>query len=295
MRKNKQLSLALLVLITAVLACGTPGADPQPNETVQALTNSLNQTATAEAAPTNTPAPDATATPLSESQSAVGTAQSQATEISVAATGTRNIQATEQAIQAEGTAQAFIPIQQELQSLGIDTSAGRLAWTQDPLTLFAEGYLQYEADVQFVTVATDFVVATDVTWNTDFGTTGCGVVVRDNGDEEAGDRYLIVATRGGNGRVITSVQLDGNLVQDDTVDIYANGIDPLFEWQNDTTNRLVVIGRGNTFSIYTNGTFLGDFTPQSAFFERGFVAFVALNESGQTTCTFTNAYLWLIQ
>jgi hypothetical protein len=183
---------------------------------------------------------------------------------------------------------------QELQSLGVDTSAGRLAWTQDPLTLFAEGYLNYEFDVQFVTVATDFVVAADITWNTQFGSTGCGYVVRDNGDEEAGDRYLIVATRGGNGRVITGVQLDGNLVLDDSVDIYANGIDPAFQWQNDTTNRMVVIGRGNTFSIYTNGTFLGDFTPESAFFERGFVAFVALNESGTTTCTFTNAYLWLI-
>jgi hypothetical protein len=295
MKQKFSISLALFVLLTAVLACGVPGSDPPVNETVQALSNSINQTATAQSAPTNTPAPDATATPQSESQSAVGTAQTQATEISVAATGTRNVVATEQAVQAEGTAQAFQPIQQELQALGIDTNAGRLAWTQDPLTLFAEGYLQYEADVQFVTVATDFVVAADITWNTQFGTTGCGYVVRDNGDEETGDRYFIVATRGGNGRVFTGVQLDGNLVQDDTKDIYANGIDPLFEWQNDTTNRMVVIGRGNTFSIYTNGTFLGDFTPASAFFERGFVAFVALNESGTTTCTFTNAYLWLIQ
>jgi hypothetical protein len=149
--------------------------------------------------------------------------------------------------------------------------------------------------VEYVTVAADFVVAADVTWNTQFGSTGCGMVVRSDADEEAGDRYFIVATRGGDGRVLSGVQLDGNLVLDDGVDIYANGIDPLFAQQNDTTNRIVVIGRGNTFSIFTNGTFLGDFTPESAFFERGFVAFVALNESGTTTCTFENAYLWLIQ
>ncbi len=288
MKQKSQISLALFALLAAVLACGVPGTDPQPNETVQALTDSINQTATAAAAPTNTPAPEG------DAQAAVVTAQAQATEISVAATSTRNLQATEQAIEAANTAQAFQPIQQELQALGVDTNAGRLAWTHDPMTLFAEGYLQYEADVQFVTVATDFAVAVDITWNTQFGSTGCGVVVRDNGDEEAGDRYLIVATRGGNGRVITGVQLDGNLVTDESVDIYANGIDPLFAQQNDTTNRLIVIGRGNTFSIYTNGTYLGDFTPQTAFFERGFVAFVALNESGTTTCTFENAYLWLI-
>jgi hypothetical protein len=270
-----------------------PGTEPEPNQTVQALSQSLNQTATAAAAPPNTPAPDATA-PEGDAQAAVITAQAQATEVSVAATGTRNIVATEQAIQAAGTAQAFQPIMQELQSLGIDTNAGRLAWTHPPLTLFAEGYMQYQFDVEYVTVATNFVVATDITWNTQFGSTGCGVVVRSDADEEAGDRYFVVGTRGGNGRVITGVQLDGNLVLDDSLDIYANGIDPLFAQQNDTTNRMVVIGRGNTFSIYTNGTFLGDFTPTSANFERGFVAFVALNESGTTTCTFNNGYLWLI-
>jgi hypothetical protein len=232
---------------------------------------------------------------LGDAQIAVATAQAQATEISVAATSTRNIRATEQAALAAETAQAFQPIMQELQALGVDTNNGRLAWTHPPLTLFAEGYLQYQFDVEYVTVAADFVVAADVTWNTQFGSTGCGMVVRSDADEEAGDRYFIVATRGGDGRVLSGVQLDGNLVLDDGVDIYANGIDPLFAQQNDTTNRIVVIGRGNTFSIFTNGTFLGDFTPESAFFERGFVAFVALNESGTTTCTFENAYLWLIQ
>jgi hypothetical protein len=293
MKHKSTLILALFALLTAVLACGAPGVEPTPNATIQALSQSLNSTATAVLAPTNTPAPDATFPP-DDPQSGVATAQAQATEVSVAATSTRNVVATEQAAQAAATGQAFQPIMQELLSLGIDTNAGRLAWTQPPLTLFVEGYLQHDFDVEFVTVARNFVVAADITWNTQFGSTGCGYVVRSDADEEAGDRYFIVATRGGNGRVLSGVQLDGNLVLDDGVDIYANGIDPAFQWQNDTTNRMVIIGRENTFSIYTNGTFLGDFTPESAFFERGFVAFVALNESGTTTCTFNNAYLWLM-
>ncbi|MFZ0545420.1 MAG: hypothetical protein WAM60_08275 [Candidatus Promineifilaceae bacterium] len=293
MKRKSTLTLALFTLVTAMLACGVPGTEPTPNATIQALSQSLNNTATAVAAPTNTPAPDATF-PADDPGAAVGTAQAQATQLSQSAAATRDFQATTAASNADATAQAFQPIMQELQSYGIDTSQGRLAWMQPPLTLFVEGYLQYDFDVEFVTVAHNFVVASDITWNTQFGSTGCGYVVRSDADEEAGNRYFIVATRGGNGRVLSGVQLNGNLVLDDSVDIYANGIDPAFEWQNDTTNRLVVIGRENTFSIYTNGTFLGDFTPESASFERGFVAFVALNESGTTTCTFTNGYLWLI-
>ena len=294
MKRKTTLTLALFVLLTAVLACGVPGAEPTPNATIQALGQLLDNTATAVAAPTNTLAPDATPVIESNAQTDLATVQAQATEVSIAATSTRNVQATEQAALASATEQAFQPIMQELQSYGIDTTQGRLAWTQPPLTLFVEGYLQYDFDVEFVSVAHNFVVASDITWNTQFGSTGCGYVVRSDADEEAGDRYFIVATRGGDGRVLAGVQLDGNLVLDDNVDIYANGIDPAFQGQNDTTNRIVVIGRENTFSIYSNGTFLGDFTPQSAFFERGFVAFVALNESGTTTCTFTNAYLWLM-
>jgi hypothetical protein len=282
MKKRKStLSLAFIVLVTAVLACGAPGEEPTPNATIQALSQSLNSTATAELLPSSTPPPDATAP--NNAQSDVATVQAQATEISVNATSTRNFVATEQAAESSATEQAFQPIKQEIESYGLDTSQGRLAWTHPPLTLFVEGYLQHDFDVEYVSVAADFMVAADITWNTQFGSTGCGYVMRSDADEEAGDRYFAIATRGGSGRVLFGVQLDGNLVLDDSEDIFANGIDPLFEWQNDTTNRMVVIGRGNTFSIYTNGTHLGDFTPESAFFERGFVAFVALNESGTTT------------
>jgi hypothetical protein len=54
-----------------------------------------------------------------------------------------------------------------------------------------------------------------------------------------------------------------------------------------------VVGQGNTFTIYTNGTKIGEVTP-SVTFDRGFTAFTALNESGDTTCRFDNAWLWLL-
>ena len=117
--------------------------------------------------------------------------------------------------------------------------------------------------------------------------------MRSDGNEESINQYLIVATRGGNGRVIFAVQEEGEVDIDDATDIYATGIDPQFQWQNDTTNRLSVVGRGDIFSIYSNGTYLGEVTGYFGF-DKGFVAFVALNESGTTTCQFDNAWLWLL-
>jgi hypothetical protein len=134
-------------------------------------------------------------------------------------------------------------------------------------------------------------------------------------------------------------------------DIYAYNIDPNFDWLNNATNRFTVVGRGNRFFIYTNGTFIGEIDPsappqmpplppapeapvdtsnaeamaafalrkaeheqvveqiradfrarQAAFrnadttFDRGFIAMVALSQSGRKgVCQFDNAWLWLIE
>jgi hypothetical protein len=192
------------------------------------------------------------------------------------------------------TASAVAPIETELQSYGIDPTQGRVGWIHPPITIEIEGYLQHGYDNQFIeTVAADFVVAADITWNTQYGSTGCGYVVRSDGNEEAFNQYLIIATRGAEGHVGFIVQRDGEISIDESEDIYANGIDPLFEWQNDTTNRIVVVGQGDLFTIYTNGTKIGEQTIEAGF-EKGFVAFVALNESGYTTCQYDNAWLWLM-
>jgi hypothetical protein len=134
-------------------------------------------------------------------------------------------------------------------------------------------------------------------------------------------------------------------------DIYARYKDKSFDWQNNSTNRLTVVGRGNRFWIYTNGTLIGEVDPSAPLpglalppeperpanandpqamaeyqlrraeydliveqmkadyarrqnalqnvntvFERGFIAMVALSESGRrTVCSFNNAWLFLIE
>jgi hypothetical protein len=273
-----------LLLLGTALACSL-GGDAGANQaaTVTAIAGAVAGTA------------EANAEAAQRNEAAAATANALAADAANAAATTGAIVAADAANAAAATAAALVPIQAELTKLGLDPNTGRLGWTHEPVTIRAEGYLQYDyANQNLLTVAEDFVMAADIRWNTRFGTSGCGYVIRSDGDEEAFNQYLIIATRGANGHVGFITQRAGEIIPAESFDIYANGLDPLFAWQNDTTNRLVVIGRGDQFLIYTNGTLIGAINAVSGF-AKGFNAFVALNESGDTTCRFENAWLWLLE
>jgi hypothetical protein len=223
------------------------------------------------------------------------TVAAEATARGQVAAATQAAVATQAALDQVATAAAFAPIEAELLSYGIDPAAGRLGWVHPPEQIYVEDYLGFDYANRFLeTIAADFVVAADITWATQYGSAGCGFVVRSDGNEEAFTQYLIIATRGAQGHVGFIVMREGEVSIDESQDIYANGIDPLFEWQNDTTNRFVIVGRGDTFTIYTNGTLIGEITTEGGL-AKGFVAFVALNESGYTDCQYDKAWLWLME
>ena len=279
-------ALIFMCLAFTSLACGVFGGADSQQATIDALSVSIAQTSTAEVAIGSPTAIDSGATVAAVQEAATEQVQDlQATEV---------VRATEIAVEVASTEDALAPIRAELPLYNVDPFEGKLGWIHPPLTIQTEGFLQYEYGGEFLsTAAGDFVLAADITWNTRFGSTGCGYVIRSDGNEEAFNQYFVMATRGATGHVGFIIMQDGEVLDDEITDIFANGIDPLFEWQNDTTNRMVVVGRGNTFSIYTNGTKIGEVTPSVAF-TRGFIAFVALNESGDTTCHYDNAWLWML-
>lgn len=293
----------MAALAAPVLACGPLGSSgAEATATIAALNTSIAESNVTASPPAATELPatvegetegaEATAPPADN----VAAAQATATARSMQVTATSAALATAAIVDAAATATRMAPIQEELSAYGVDPDQGRLAWIHAPVTIETEGFLQYDyANQNISTVAEDFVLAGDITWNTRFGTTGCGFAIRSDGDdEEQFDQYLVIATRGAQGHVGFIIMQDGDVLTNEITDIYAEGIDPRFEWQNDTTNRLAVVARGNTFTIYTNGTRIGEVTPSVAY-ERGFVAFVALNESGNTTCHYEDTWLWLVE
>jgi hypothetical protein len=158
------------------------------------------------------------------------------------------------------TATAFSPIIADLPKYGVDPAKGRPGWIHPPITIEADGYREYGYANQFLnTVAADFAVSADITWNTEYGNSGCGFVLRSDGNEEAANQYVVVITRGSSGHALLGTMAEGEIVN--VRDLYAYGLDEQFDWHNDITNRLTVVGRGQKFAIYTNDTFLGEIDP----------------------------------
>jgi len=335
---------AFAAMFFAGLAClsGGSGSEVDPRQaTADALSLSIQQTAAAEVSP---------ATDAPADNSAIATAQAQATSQTIASQQTATAVAGMTAADAEATRQAFGPFLDALPAYGVDPNAGRPAWIHPPVTIDIEGHLVADYANQYIgTVATDFAISSDITWNTQYGTAGCGFALRSNGNEESFDQYFVIATRGGNGRVEFALQAGGEILN--TKDFYAYGLDDNFDWRNDTTNRLTIVMRGPLVWLYTNDTLIAEFdvndpptqpyippapTPppdiddnpeaaaayeiaraeydatvaqinaefyarQQAFvetdveFEKGFVAMLAVNESGYTTCTFEDTWLFLIE
>jgi hypothetical protein len=278
--------ILFFVLCALAAACGSAGATPTPASdraaTVAALSTSVaaNATRTPDTAPRGTPTPDATQVAV-ENTAVLDAAATQAAQ-----------QATQLADQA-ATATAIAPVTAELAGYGIDPAEGELAYVHPPVVLDAEGLRGYSyANEEIATVARDFALSTTITWNTRFGDAGCGLVLRTDGNDEAVNQYVLVMTRAANGHVYFAPMADGEVVEPEIVDMYARGIDPAFTSANDTTNRLAVVARGTTFTVFTNGTQVGQF--ENSRYDRGFVAMTALNNSGRTRCEFSNTWLWLL-
>lgn len=275
--------IALVVFVSLLsLACGMQS---NTDATAQAFSASLNLTATARAlAAPSTDGGGGTGGVEGIQANATGTAQARA-----------NVRATEDAIEAatlQANADAMAPILAELPTYGVDPSEGHLGWIHDPALLTAEEHMDYAYLNEHASkIAEDFVISGDITWNTQTGIAGCGFVLRSNGNIDALEEYLVLISRGSNGALAFIKQQPGNQVQETPFDNVEN-IDPNFEWQNDFTNRLTVVARGDTFSIYTNGVYIGQVVDNS--YSRGFVAMVAVSESGQTRCQFDNTWLWLL-
>ncbi len=331
-------TLFILTLLSIVIlpGCNLAGSDEQPNPTLTAMSEAIARTATA-------------SSQEDTSTNDLATAQAEATALSQEIFATQTAQLADRDEFQLATATVAAPILAELPQYGLDTDSGHAGWVHNPLTLELSGYHDYTYGNDYMNItAGDFVLAADITWDTQYGGSGCGFMFRSNGDQNNPNQYMVIATRFANGRVIFSALADGEL--SNIHDFYPKDQDRSFDWQNGTTNRLAVVARGNMVEIYTNGVKIGevdttqppgqpvlpaapnppaDQTDQSALksyqaqlkehqdiaqqassnyqtalannktrqavFEDGFLAMIALSESGHTVCNFDKAWLWLLE
>jgi len=252
MHKKFQLAISILFILGMILsACGSSGEnDAAKQSTLEAISAYVRQTATAKAAYNENP------------NASIETAQAQATAQA------QDIAATQGALEAvsaedqAATATAVAPILGQLPKYDVDPTKGRVAWIHPPVSLEVEGFMNYDYVNYFISnVAHDFVISADIKWDAIGSESSCGFVMRSNGNKEVMDTYLATISRVASGHFIFLTVAKGEVVTGQ--DIYADGRDPAFNWQNQATNNLTVVGRGNHFWIYTNGTLIGDVDPSA--------------------------------
>jgi len=336
-QKKFRIMLGIIATLSITLACGINLTDDNSQATLDAMSTSIVQTAT-----------EAAKDESSLDSSAVQTAQAEATQqnekIAVTKTAIAESQGERQAAQNEAAA----PVIAEIPMYGLDPENGQLGWVHDPVTLEVEGYQQntYANDYMHIT-ASDFAIAADITWDTQYGTSGCGFMFRSDGNQNKPNQYNVMISRAGLGHAIFMAIADGEPANFN--DFYIREEDRSFDAQNGSTNRLVVVARGNILEIYTNGIKIGEvdttqppqspskppqpspptdpndsnalaqynlqmdeyedllknidsnfntasinFEEKEAIFEDGFLAMIAISESGRTRCDFSDAWLWLI-
>lgn len=248
-RKNRSTSLVIGVIVVCMLilflqGCAEGNGGDLMDATVSAISRAIAGTATAEQA---------------EAANALGlaTAQAEATQQSqdISATQTAQLVNRDETTLASATVEA--PIIAELPSYGLNGSSGRIGWIHDPLTLDVKGYQQFTYGNDFMNVtAKNFVLAADVTWNTQYGDSGCGFMFRSNGDQQKPDQYMLIATRFAEGHVVFTALADGELAN--MHDFFPKSEDRSFDWQNDATNRIAIVARDNLIEIYTNLIKIGE-------------------------------------
>lgn len=248
MKKALQSQMLLVMLAVLISACGAGNSDVAQEGTLEAISASVIGTATAQAAFDLNPG------------AAIETAHAQATAQgqSIAATLAAGSVLSEEARAATASAEA--PILAELPKYGVDPAAGRVGWIHPPETLEVEGFMQYDYVNYFLaTLASDFVISADITWDAIGSESSCGFVMRSDGNENAMNTYLATISRVASGHFLFLTIAEGEIVTGQVM--YAGGRDPAFDWQNGATNRLTVVGRGDRFWIYTNGTLIGEVDP----------------------------------
>jgi hypothetical protein len=153
------------------------------------------------------------------------------------------------------TATAIAPVVAELPRYGIDPGDGYVAWLHNPVTLELNGYQQsaHASDYPLITAA-DFVVATDITWNTQSGVGSCGFLFRSDGVADKPSQYMMTVERVANGRIAFGAAAKGEISNYNQ--FYPKENDPTFDWSNDVTNRFALVVRGNLIDIYTNGNWI---------------------------------------
>ena len=281
---KSRLVITWVILVSLVITgCGSRATvavaaidtlTPTPTDTEVPLTNTPVPTDTPTPEPTDTPEP--TLTPTEEP------------------TATPDRKATA-AAEATSTAEVLIAkIDEELQTIDYSTDSGSFGWAQEGVEVISlDPYYPYiYSPFAEGLIASDFILSIEITWESTGGFAGCGFFFRSEANFEDGEQYefqtirlsglpawdIIVNKYGEFQRNITGVLTAGAINQ-----------------EQGSMNKYLFIAEGGKFTLYVNDQRIGSYHDYSVTRADGRFAFTGWQESGETTCTFKNSWVWLLE
>ena len=270
--------IALLLLVALAAGC----AEPQAAAPIILPHSDLP-------APSDTPAPSATPTPID-------TPQPTATQVPTDTpdpTATPDRAATAAAQSTAQASEAIAAIDSELQKYGLSTRQGFLGWLgSEPEEIVIETY----NTMNYVPVAggqrfSDFVLKVDVTWDSSSGLAGCGVIFRSDDNLEKGEQYRFQTLR-----LSGLPAWDVELWEFDDWQATVTGkakVNEAIDQEASAVNTYILNAQGNLLVVYANDIRLGQVSVTR--FSDGKIAYMGFQESGKTTCTFSNAWIWALK
>ena len=269
-------ALAFVVIILALNGCNFLAPPPTPTPTPLPTA-------------TDTPVPTDTATPV-PTATATNTPLPTPTDTATA-TPTQDLTATALAVakQTEDVISAgAISLMDEY---GIAHDQGVLAfYGTAPTSMTINTYNTY--DYLFVysqdTVLTNFILGGDVTWESTSGLALCGFLFRSDESVEEYYRFVTIRLTG-----VPAWDLDYWNFGDYQASMTGrNNTNSAINQKNGATNTYILVVDGESFTGYVNGKRLGVVSITKL--TKGAAAFYIYQESGETTCTFDNWWVWTL-
>ena len=275
----------ILVIIALILFISSCSSSPQAAEIEPAAELPL-ATATAEPTSTLEPSP----TPLATNTPTILPSETPAPT----STTTPDLQATAAAEATQIAVEKLNGIKAEIERIGYPTDNDNLGWIQGEqfeIVVDEYGGSYYETFADSL-VAKDFILKTEITWESSSGLAGCGLLFRSEPNFKQGAQYEIAFLRLSGLPAWEIAYIKEDEFQKSITGILTAGA---IEQEQGSTNSYLLVAEGGKFTLYINDVRIGSYYDYANSQIEGRFAFTGWQESGETSCEFNNTWVWVLE
>ena len=138
--------------------------------------------------------------------------------------------------------------------------------------------------------AGDFLMQSEITWDTSSGLAGCGLILRSEEDFEKGEQYQFFMMRLENAPGWIMVYYKDGIAQ------YPITLGADYQFTDyirdgrQSTNKIAILAKGDQITVFINGEGMRPMTNNKR--STGLIGMLGSQESGTSSCTFENTWIW---